>query len=45
MGWESTFPDSQHSGNMFIVVVVVENTHAIKTIEYFCGGADQEQKM
>lgn len=46
-GWGggSTFPDLQHSGNMFIVTVVLENMHTIKTIEYFCGGADQEHKM
>lgn len=30
---------------MFIVIVVLENMHTIKTIEYFCGGADQEHKM
>lgn len=41
----ATFPDLQHSGNMFIVTVVLENMHTIKTIEYFCSGADQEHKM
>lgn len=44
-GKKSTFPDLRHSGNMFIVIVVLENMHTIKTIEYFCGGADQEHKM
>lgn len=42
---KSTFPDLQHSGNMLIVIVVLENMHTIKTIEYFCGVADQEHKM
>lgn len=38
--------DLQHSGNMFIVFAVMENTRTqLKTIEYFSGGADQEHKM
>lgn len=45
VGGQSTFPDLQHSGNMFIVIVLLENMHTIKTIEYFCGGADQKHKM